>query len=155
MKWIVMCACGLVAVAVGVAAVVDGADDVSDPLGTRRADEVSARIRATAERTRVKIEVAGALVRGELSIEEAEDHFRRVLAADPFIWSRLRATWPDATDRQLVLQNLTDFVRWQHWGDADRVPAVLARLAEARSRAADTNAPRATMVRRVFGVAAG
>jgi hypothetical protein len=146
-KWIVMAGCGLVVAAAGVVAVGSGADEVTDPLGTRRADEVTARLRAAAERTRVKIEVAGALVRGELSVEEAEEHFRRVLAADPLVWSRLRAAWPDATERQLVLQNLTDFVRWQHRGDADRVPAVLARLAEARGRAADSTAPRATVVR--------
>jgi hypothetical protein len=145
-KWMLMAGCGLMTVAVGVAAVGGGADDVSDPLGRRRSAEVSAQLRAVAERSRVKLEAAGALVRGEVSVHEAEDDFRRVLATDPLVWSRLRATWPDAPDRQLVLRNLADYVRWQYRGDAERVAAVLAQLDREMAEPIAPVTPRATVI---------
>ena len=150
MKWFVMVGCGLVAAVVGVAAVgnraADGDLSVTDPLGSRQGGELTAEIRAAAERSRVKAEVTAALVRGEVSLDEAVAVFRKTLAADPAVWNRLRQDWPRASERELVLRNLTAFVRWQSDADAERVPAVLARLAVAIGRAAESPDPRTAVV---------
>ena len=146
MKWGVLVGCGLgLVAAAGVAAVGgrtgdDGRVSISDPLGTGRADELTVEIRAAAERARVKSEVTAALVRGEMSIEDAAAAFHKVLAADPAVMARLRMDWPKASDRELVLRNLAAFVRWHHRADPERVPAVLARVAREIGRAAGPHA---------------
>ena len=151
MKWVVFAGWGLVLAAAGGVALGswsgdDKGDSVSDPLGTRRGDELTVKFQAAAERSRVKSEVAAALVRGELSIEDAAAAYQKVLAADPVVLTRLRLDWPQASERELVLRNLEAFVRWQHRSDPARVPAVLARLAEAIGRVKDGNGLRATVM---------
>jgi hypothetical protein len=105
-----------------------------------RSGELWADIRAAEARIRVQDETAADLVRGEVTIDEAEDVFRDALESDPAVWAR-RADQPGLTDRGFVLRTLAAFVqRFERINpdaaDPGRVADVLSRL-EGESLAAN------------------
>ena len=147
MKWVVFVGCGLVAAAAGAAR--DGEVrrvSLTDPDENRRSDELAAEFRATARRSRVKTDVAAALVRGEVSVGEAEAAFRKLLTAEPLVRARLREEWPAASDRELVLRNLAAFVEWRHRHDPERVAVALGKLNEAIAHESSATSPSAVLV---------
>jgi hypothetical protein len=98
-----------------------------------RSGELVAAIRAVEARACVKEETAAALVRGEVSADEAEATFRRLLESDPLVWDS-RDDGPWATDREFVLRNLVVFVHRYEGTDPERAAKVLGRLEAAITR---------------------
>ena len=118
----------------------------ADPAGAQLSRELDARRRGVAERTLDKSDVALALARGELTLDQAADRFRRLIVADPGRLDLLRRSYPGASDDELVYRQVVLFVRGNYRLDPARVAACLPGLeAEVgrrfpRDRSADVTA---------------
>lgn len=90
-----------------------------------READLDAQVAAAIRRLAEKRSVASALARGDLSLRQAADRFRAIIASDPATLYHLRRACPDVTDEVLLYRNVVGFVRGVL---ADVPPAVLDRL---------------------------
>jgi hypothetical protein len=111
--------------AAGASAVVVGRPDGAD-----RPEAGLAEFRAVAERKGRKAAAASALVRGELTVDEAAAQIRTVLAEEPVVLVGLRAAHPGEPDEALVRRHLAAWVRAAACQDPDRAATALRRLSE-------------------------
>jgi hypothetical protein len=103
---------------------------VGRPDGADRPEAGLAEFRAVAERKDRKAAVASALVRGELTADEAAARIRAVLAEEPVVLVGLGAAHPGEPDGALVRRHLAAWVRAVAHQDPDRAATALRRLSE-------------------------
>jgi hypothetical protein len=80
----------------------------------RQADDDRAAFAAAAERTQARVEVAAALMRGDLTVPEAVARFREILGDDPVALRGLSAKYPDASMDELAARQAASYV--SHYG---------------------------------------
>jgi hypothetical protein len=91
-------------------------------------DDLDNRIAAATFRLSEKRSVALALVRCELSLQQAVDRFRTIIGGDPASLDYLRRFRPGATDDELLYRNVVGYARsiLLEWPDLS--PCILDRL---------------------------
>ena len=100
----------------------------ADPAGAALSRDLDARRRGIAERTLDKSDAALALARGELTLVQAADRFRQLIATDPGRLDLLRRIYSGASDDELVYRQVILFVRGNYRQDPARVSACLPGL---------------------------
>jgi hypothetical protein len=109
---------------------------VAAPAADRRTADLDAELVAVQARVREKSAVATALVRGDLTADQATARFRRMLAQEPQVRAALRREHPDATDADLAVHMLINFVERERRTHAAGTAPVLAELRAAVGRPA-------------------
>jgi hypothetical protein len=104
------------------------------PAAARQGDDLDAAIRAAQERVRQKEAVAAALVRGNMTADQAIAQYRRALAQDPVAQAGLRCRYPDAPADDLAVHMLIHFLERQRRQTPGGPDAVLAGLRTAVGR---------------------
>jgi hypothetical protein len=105
-----------------------GAWPVLASADARRAGSMDVELEAVRARIREKEDVAAALVRGELSADRAAARFGRLLEQEPKVRAALRLQYPDATDADLAVHLLINFVERERRTHAGSAAPVLAEL---------------------------
>jgi hypothetical protein len=117
-----------------------GAVYVQSPSGTdeltryladdevRQARELDNRQRLVLQRVMEKEAVVHALVRGEITLDQAAERFRQLTADDAAALAYLRSFHPAASDEELHYRNVLGFVRGMVWTHPARFAEVFARL---------------------------
>jgi hypothetical protein len=94
----------------------------------RQEADLDARLATAVSRLSDKWAVALALVRGELSLRQAVDRFRVIMAGDPAFFDQLRRSRPGATDDELLYRNVVGYARNVLTEWPDHSPDMLDRL---------------------------
>jgi hypothetical protein len=80
------------------------------------------------DRVQSRTDIAQALVRGDLSLDDAADRFQMLNRENPTAISAFRTWYPEATDEELVRRQVIQFVRTLRTQSPADVAAVLPRL---------------------------
>jgi hypothetical protein len=107
---------------------------LSGSAAPRREDEMDAEMAAARVRIFEKEAVAAALVRGDVTAGQAADRFRQMLAQEPKVRAALRLHHPEATDGDLGVYMLINFVNRVGWTHPAGTAPVLAELQAAVAR---------------------
>jgi len=93
----------------------------------RRGEQIDARRVVVLDRLRAKDRVTDALLRGELSFEQAVERFRQLTEIDPAAVAAMRAQYGVAGE-EMYFRNVLVFVRRAAHYQPDRAKVVLPRL---------------------------